>query len=361
MGVQILLLMMTILLLESARTLRRFSRVSVLSTIVAAIILDAAALVCAFGEPYWPRQEVFIADSRSFQSNLLRQAILDQDVERAQRTVERNPRLLPERGLDGQNALSLATKGGDKPMVEMLLEHGALPGAKDRQMVTPLHLAAESGDLEIARLLLGKGAGANAEDMWGKTPLAHAKAAGHKAMVDLLVEHGGAQDADYESLLIEAVKDRNVQQVAALLEQGGSVNTSAPSGRCLLDFAAEAGDLEMAKFLISQGASARRAAESGRTALHWASGKGNAEMVRFLIEQGADANAREHRGMTPLFDAIFWSQLHENKSLESVRALVEDGADVNAGNHDDVKPLQYAGKYGTDSIRAYLRDRGASN
>ena len=356
--VEVLLLLPTIVLAIVAKSLTRRFRVTALGVIIAAILLDVAALGCVVSEPH-RHEQAFIQKSAMYQSGL-RQAVLDHDVTRAQPIIEGNSLLLWETDSRGQNALLLAARAGDRPMIEMLLEHGADAASRGYGGITALHLAVKNNDLEIAKLLLDKGARVNEADRGGKTALAHAKVAADKAMVDLLVKHGG-KGADYEALLVKAVEDGDVRQTAKLLDRGLSVSTSVPNGHCLLDFAAEKGNLEMAKFLISRGASAKRADMHGRTALHWASGEGNAEMVSFIVEMGADVNARDHKGETPLHHAIYWSQWHEAKSLEAIKALAEKGANVNAKSSNGITPLKYARQYGTDPIRAYLEGRGASD
>ncbi len=356
LGVQALLLLLTILLLVLARKLTLRFRVSSLVVIALAMLIDGAAVGCVFYERYRTDQ-AFIRKNPMYQSGL-RQAVLDRDVGRARAILQSNPGLGWETDFYGQNALMLAARAGDRPMVEMLLEHGFDAKIEDYNRITALQLAVRNKDVEMARLLLDRGARVNNEDKHGKTALVYARAAGSKAMIDLLVSRGG-KDADYEHRLVDAVQNGDIQLAAKLLDQGLPVDTSVPNGHCLLDFAAEKGNLEMARFLISRGASVKRTDGWGRTPLHWASGEGNAEMIGFLIDQGADPNAKESEGMTPLHEAIYWAQWHEVRSLAAIKVLAGKGADINAKANKGLTPLKYAGTYGTDSIRAYLRSRGA--
>ena len=57
-----------------------------------------------------------------------------------------------------------------KPIVQLLLEHGADVNAEDNHYSTPLHLATSS-DPEIVQLLLQHGADINALDQRHRTPL----------------------------------------------------------------------------------------------------------------------------------------------------------------------------------------------
>jgi ankyrin repeat protein len=356
-GIQLLLLLVTLLLVLTSETLARWLRAVTLGAIVLAILLDVVAPVLYCGNEIWHERE-YIKKNRMNQSGL-RQAVLDGDVQRAKAILEGDPRLLKEKDHHGQGALMLAAKAGDRVMVEMLLGLGADPSSHDYNNVTALQLAVKNNDSETAKMLLDAGGRVNTEDHCGKTALVYARTAGNKAMVELLVGHGGT-DADYEAMLVEAVRGGNLEQVKALLDRGLSVNTEVPNGHCLLDYAAEESDIEMARFLISRGASVKRTDRCGRTALHWASGEGNTEMIGFLIDEGADVNAKDFEGMTPLHEAISWSQWHETRSLQALEALAQGGADVNTENNEGTTPLQHAEKYGTHAIRAYLQHCGAS-
>lgn len=305
------------------------------------------------------RAERAFAEKSAFYQSGVRQALLDRDVTQAGTILEENPSLISQRDYYGRDALMLAAKAGDREMVNMLLARRADPNTSDYTGATPLHLAARSGDVETARMLLDKGARTNQEDGRGKTPLVYARASGSGTMIDFLLSRGGT-DVNYDRLLVKAVQDGNIQEVENLLDRGLSVSTAVPNGHCLLDYAAEKGNVAMARFLISRGASPRRADKYGRTALYWGSGEGNADMVIFLIDQGADVNVKEWEGETPLHNAVYWSQWHKARSLDTIKALVEKGADLNAKDNRGTTVLKHAQKFGTDSITAYLRSRGAS-
>lgn len=68
-------------------------------------------------------------------------------------------------------ALVWASAFGHGPVVELLLEHGVDPGAKDRDGMTGLHRAAGNRHLDIVRLLLRRGAPLEARNAWGGTVL----------------------------------------------------------------------------------------------------------------------------------------------------------------------------------------------
>ena len=88
-------------------------------------------------------------------------------------------RLLIDRGADvvapARNAMKVApvhaaATQGDREMMQLLLEHGADPNARQQMDYTPLHSSANRGDDETARLLVARGADPRAKAGDGKSP-----------------------------------------------------------------------------------------------------------------------------------------------------------------------------------------------
>lgn len=116
----------------------------------------------------------------------------------------------PDRGADGllrtgSTALFRAARGGDVPMVEFLLKHGARVDLPNEDGVTPLIVAAgfraspidtrgrfrtEAEALEVAKRLIEAGADVNAQEAGGQTALFAAASQGWNNMVQLLVDNG---------------------------------------------------------------------------------------------------------------------------------------------------------------------------
>ena len=102
----------------------------------------------------------------------------------------------PNGPVGGGTPLHLAAECGSARQVELLLERGANPLAKDGTGRSPLvsALLAEGGDLEKVRLLLDAGADVNARSpLWGEegvTPLMAAAALAPPELVALLLDRG---------------------------------------------------------------------------------------------------------------------------------------------------------------------------
>lgn len=286
------------------------------------------------------------------------EAVKSRDLHKARSILSNNPSLARQHDRRRVPVLHIAALNKDTQMVKLLLDSNADPNAWDLDFQRPLHIAAKNGSVDIARLLLGHGARVNDEDKKGNTPQAYAQAANNHELVGLFGQYGGTAK-DYLAEMIRAISAGDRETVAKLLERGVSVESQVPNGHCLLDYAAEGGDVAICTMLIAHGANAARSDDYQRTALYWACGKGKAEMVAFLVKHGADPNAREWEGKTPLHSAIYWSQSHPDEALATVVELIIAGADVNTPDNKGVTPLVFAQTYGTDEIRGVLIENGA--
>jgi tankyrase len=87
-------------------------------------------------------------------------------------------------------------------IMQVLLDHGSDPNARDNDNSTPLHHAswwqkrefvAQEGSVEGTRLLLKHGAIVDAEDIEGRTPLQLALGHGRYSIAECLKEHGATR------------------------------------------------------------------------------------------------------------------------------------------------------------------------
>ena len=136
-----------------------------------------------------------------------------------------------------------------------------------------------------------------------------------------------------------AVAENHTQAAAVLLEVGGGATTRSANGFTPLLFAAQQGNVEVARLLLAAGAGVEESAPEGiggdtnarvllrdgtdASALLVAIDSGHADMARFLVERGADPN-HDGAGRTPLHSAVQW------ELPEVVAALLAAGADPNA-------------------------------
>ena len=158
----------------------------------------------------------------------------------------------------GITPLSLATGGGYKEIVELLIAKGADVNAKFG-IWTPLHIAAFRGRKEVAELLINEGADVNAKNKNGDTPLDFTINMKKTETAELLRKHGG---------------------------KNGTIHGAAGGG-----------DIEAVKEFLAAGADVNAKSNGGWTPLHSAANK---EIAELLIAKGADVNAKNGFGQTPL-------------------------------------------------------------
>jgi len=118
-------------------------------------------------------------------------------------------------------------QSADKPIMELLLKHGARVDAQDAAGDTALHRAARTGRLDAATVLLDHGAKLEVFNHIGQTPLHCAARAGNPQAVQLLLDKGAKVDAgppDWGTPLIDAAMRGDVETVRLLLEHDADPN-----------------------------------------------------------------------------------------------------------------------------------------
>ena len=155
-----------------------------------------------------------------------------------------------------------------------------------------------------------------------------------------------------ESPVADAAMRGDHGSVRALLQQGADVNAAQGDGMTALHWAADRGDLEMARMLVYAGASLEAVTRMAEyTPLHLASRAGHGAVVRALLEAGSDPAAPTGSGgATPLHLAAAAGD------AEAVAVLIDHGADVDAREERAAQtPLIFAAAQNrVEAIRALL-------
>jgi ankyrin repeat protein len=154
---------------------------------------------------------------------------------------------------------------------------------------------------------------------------------------------------------VEAAMNGNREAVKALLKDGADVNTTQADGMTALHWAAQKGDVELAKVLLYASANLKATTRiGGYTPLLIASKNGDDAMIETLTASGADANATTSNGTTPLMLAAAAGK------PAAVSALLAHGANVNA--KETVKgetALTFAAAFGRADVIRVLTKAGA--
>src|SRR6201986_3019988 len=94
------------------------------------------------------------------------------------------------------------------------------------------------------------------------------------------------------SPVADAVQNRGLPGLQALLKQHAAVNAAQPDGTTALHWAAHWNDSEMVGLLVQAGADAKAANQYGATPLSEAPSLANAPIIEQLLKAGADPNTR---------------------------------------------------------------------
>ena len=227
-----------------------------------------------------------------------------------------------------QSALEWAAYNGHLDMAHLLIENSLRLGGFSHTVSISLAWAAYRDHLDVARLLLEYGAvvdfAPRGIGSGGPTPLMLAAYSGQLDMVRFLLDHGA--DIHYRatyiwrvrevplfgpvidtaigaSALHLAINQGHVEVLRLLLEHWMweyGADSRGPHGMSTLMYAADAGDLEIARLMLENGTPVNAQTDVGTTALMFAAAKGHVEMVRFLVENGADIHLQNGYNYTAL-------------------------------------------------------------
>lgn len=319
----------------------------------------------------------------------------------------------------GDSALHHAVSLGNSAIANLLMNEGADPEAKGKNLRTPLHLVKDSdvadallshralvdsqGDrgetplqavagrainddgpslmlrrqvdkkkalsgLKIAETLIAHGADVNKPASGGATPLHVAARVGNVPMAHLLLDHGANPNApgtetgrdarfSYSPLGYAVSLPDSTEMAELLLSRGAHLDGFASDSPLLT--AASSDNVDGVKFLLARGANPNSSlVKTKQTALFLAAEHGDrrAEVIEALLKKGARPNDQDIYGRTAL---------HTAASVNAVRVislLLAKGADIEAGA-SGLTALHYALLYKRDANKeavALLLKKGAN-
>lgn len=256
----------------------------------------------------------------------------------------------------GNTALHIAAKANDNTIVQLLLNGGADPMAKDAKGRIPSALTTAVN----CRSTLARAEALRAEEIkLSERILAHDLDAVHQAMRARLNPSAFAADGT-NTLLMLAVRENQPEIVKALLTAGANPNVLSPDHQySVLHVAVQSGRADMIPELLAAGADALHPAENGATALHDAVWNGDTAAVRALLPAYRACNFIPVEGGQPAPIAMAIS--HGNAAI--VKLILDAGFDPNkkgtGKRRADDPALHTAAKAGNAAIVKMLLEAGA--
>jgi len=161
--------------------------------------------------------------------------------------------------------------------------------------------------------------------------------------------------ADGATALHWAVHRDSVDAVRALVDAGADVDAINDFGIMPLWLACENKNAEMARLLLKAGANPNNILMTGESILMTAAHYGNAEIVQLLLDAGADVN---HTEPVRQQSALMWAIGEGN--TDAALLLVGADAEVNAKTTFSFTPLMFAARKGNLTVAKALIQAGAN-
>ena len=155
--------------------------------------------------------------------------------------------------------------------------------------------------------------------------------------------------------LFWAAQQGNLDLAKLLVDKGADINVLSPIFGTALHRAVFMGHDQIAEYLLDKGAQTTAQNSTG-TVLHTAAIRGNLEAAKLLIDKGADVNTVNQNGEIPLFYAL---STGSDRPSDLPLLLLEKGSNPNATNKEGVSVLMLAVKMGMADVADALLQKGA--
>jgi ankyrin repeat protein len=260
---------------------------------------------------------------------------------------------------NGWTAAMEASVAGHRDVVEALLARGVHINAKGEKGVNALLLAAQEGRIEVVQLLLDNGADPSIKEADGTTPLMAAAYHGHHEIVRLLLGKGANVNARKNDggHALDAANAGGHAEVRAVLIKAGAIEDSVDANmvRQLVMAVVKYSSEELKSLVARANPKEINAAVSiqnmqDASPLHLAVVAGRADAVELLLAAGAHIDSQDAKGSTPLHIA---ANMKDRTGV--ARVLVTSGADTEVREYrQGIKPLHFAAMMGHDEVVAVL-------
>jgi len=149
----------------------------------------------------------------------------------------------------------------------------------------------------------------------------------------------GLSMSSKRSLMVEAIKAGNLQDVQNFVRGGISLNEAAPDlsyQQTFVHLAARCGNIECLRLVLELGGNVSVVDSFSNTPLHIASVHGHIDAVMLMIESGANMSAANKQGLQPIHMAA------SNGHVNVLQTLILMGANVSSPTSSGSIPLRWS-------------------
>jgi ankyrin repeat protein len=255
----------------------------------------------------------------------------------------------------GNTILHAAVKTRVNPeLIGHILDQRALVNARNKEGDTALHLAVRTGQRETGEFLLSRGADIFAANSSGESPLYLALIPNDGIRQWMFTpKTAAARDGLGNSMLHYIAQWKLDSFIPFIIEKGVQVDTANATGETPLFMAVKYDGASTVRTLLAAKANLRARDSQGNSALHAAVRWNARNSALTLIDCGIDINAHSLDGNTPLHDAV---RLGIN-DIEML--LINRGADPEVRDADGNTPFMEAVMAGYTGSMERLAARGA--
>ncbi|XP_071105461.1 uncharacterized protein [Haliotis cracherodii] len=214
-----------------------------------------------------------------------------------------SPSNINTRGLIGSTPVMMAAIKGHQSVVDLLVSKQADLTLVDKDGNSALHLACRGGNKAIVQHLVSP-SNINTRGQNGRTPVMMAAFQGHQSVFELLVSKQAdltLVDKDGNSVLYLACVGGNKAIVQHLVSPS-NINTRGENGLTPVMIAAAQGHQSVFDLLVSKEADLTLVDKYGNSVLHHACVGGNKAIVQHLVSP-SNINTRGENGLTPVMMA----------------------------------------------------------
>ncbi|XP_069509848.1 serine/threonine-protein phosphatase 6 regulatory ankyrin repeat subunit C isoform X3 [Ambystoma mexicanum] len=209
----------------------------------------------------------------------------------------------------------------------------------------PLVQAIFNRDVEEVQLLLNQKENINVLDQDRRTPLHAAAYLGDVFIIELLILSGANVNAK------DAVWLTPLHRAAACRHEIDEPNSF---GNTALHIACYMGQDAVANELVNYGANVNQPNEKGFTPLHFAAVSTNGALcLELLVNNGADVNFQSKEGKSPLHMAAIHGRFTRSQ------ILIQNGGEIDCADKYGNTPLHVAARYGHELLISTLMTNGA--